>query len=535
MAFPRFEPDIEPSSVGMRWSTYKMRFNNFLVASTGKNISEIDDGVKKAKLLYCVGERAFEMYETVQRDTDTYEDVIKAFDQMFISQINTEYEKYVFSQAKQHRDEPFDAFVSRLRLLAKNCGYGDELENEIKSRIIQGCYSEQLRVKALTDNPSPVDLIKLGRSMEAASRQAQDISEQKWRGGGRVSAIRSTNRWRDEQNIHHEERVSCKNCGFFHIEGECPAYGKQCYNCEKYNHYARKCRNNSSSIREDRISLLTTENKTPSDGYVFGIREQRPIAKNLPTTRISINGNSKIEAYIDTCSTVNVISESTFRRLRVKPYLRPVQTRVWNYYGGIPIKFIGQFEGTISWGCKSIQTTIAVVRGERENILSYDTCDRLGIVRIRTKFVHQENKLKRFILKDGKHKFKISEEKHKQYEKEKKKVSREIYGSMVRVQPKEEENSNDKTRESVEISDPTEKQTGSTATSEQQLRITKQEADLKSTDGRKLENVSKASNNGNNRNNGNPSEFQPRRTIRTTKPVKPIIVDPFKKSYDEAT
>ena len=30
------------------------------------------------------------------------------------------------------------------------------------------------------------------------------------------------------------------NCGFQHSKGRCPAYGKRCMNCSKYNHFAEQ-------------------------------------------------------------------------------------------------------------------------------------------------------------------------------------------------------------------------------------------------------------------------------------------------------
>ncbi|CAI5669105.1 unnamed protein product [Oreochromis niloticus] len=35
---------------------------------------------------------------------------------------------------------------------------------------------------------------------------------------------------------------NCKRCGTKHASRQCPAYGKQCKNCGKMNHFARMCR-----------------------------------------------------------------------------------------------------------------------------------------------------------------------------------------------------------------------------------------------------------------------------------------------------
>jgi Retrotransposon gag protein len=35
---------------------------------------------------------------------------------------------------------------------------------------------------------------------------------------------------------------NCGNCGLQHAQGQCPAYGNECYHCKKRGHYARSCR-----------------------------------------------------------------------------------------------------------------------------------------------------------------------------------------------------------------------------------------------------------------------------------------------------
>lgn len=60
--FACFDPDTEISVAGLRWRKYKIRFENYMVAKTGKKFEAIEDSVKRASLLHHVGERVFEMY-----------------------------------------------------------------------------------------------------------------------------------------------------------------------------------------------------------------------------------------------------------------------------------------------------------------------------------------------------------------------------------------------------------------------------------------------------------------------------------------
>ncbi len=46
-------------------------------------------------------------------------------DGFYAKAVNADFEKYTFSLAGQARNEPFDAFVNRLRVLSTNCGFND--------------------------------------------------------------------------------------------------------------------------------------------------------------------------------------------------------------------------------------------------------------------------------------------------------------------------------------------------------------------------------------------------------------------------
>jgi hypothetical protein len=72
-----------------------------------------------------------------------------ALDGIFAKASNTDFEKYKFMQAKQSRDEAFDVFVNRLRMLAANCDFAYK-QSDFSLRIIQGCHSKSSQVKALT-------------------------------------------------------------------------------------------------------------------------------------------------------------------------------------------------------------------------------------------------------------------------------------------------------------------------------------------------------------------------------------------------
>ncbi|RNA00438.1 RNA-directed DNA polymerase [Brachionus plicatilis] len=215
------------------------------------------------------------MYKTKEESKHKYTDMIRVLDEFFVPQVNPEYEKFIFANAKQSRSEPFDAFVNRLRLLANGCQF-NEPESMIKSKIIQGCLSDQLRQRALSDKNMTLDrLIEEGRAMEASRLQAKQME-----GGHEVVAA------------------------------------------------------------------------------------------------------IDMELFIDTCSSMNVISESMYNSIKDKPKLRKVNCTVYGYQNPVPISFVGEFRAKIEYGNKLIEADVAVVKGNERCLIGFEAADRLGVVKI---------------------------------------------------------------------------------------------------------------------------------------------------------
>lgn len=170
MEFPQFKPDVDTSSVGPRWTQYKERFENFMIAKHQKEISKIENLVLKASFLHVVGPKVYEMYKSVAKKEDKYEEVIQKIDSFFKTQIHEEFEKFIFSRAHQEKDEPFEAFVNRLRVLGQHCGFAN-LDAEVKSKAIQGCIDEELQLLGITKVYTPAQFFDLGCKMESLSNK----------------------------------------------------------------------------------------------------------------------------------------------------------------------------------------------------------------------------------------------------------------------------------------------------------------------------------------------------------------------------
>ena len=119
----------------------------------------------------------------------------------------------------------------------------------------------------------------------------------------------------------------CFYCGGrFPHEKSCPAKGKQCELCQKYNHFSKFCRskiqfeskfkkknNKLQKCQAERQSSSKDSTNTSSDElFLLDITSSEKVVK--PNTKILLN-NTKIRMTVNTGASINVIDKDTFSLL----------------------------------------------------------------------------------------------------------------------------------------------------------------------------------------------------------------------------
>ena len=170
----RFSPPFDvhlDSNAGPRWTKWLTRFERLIV---GMNITDATQ--KRALLLHYAGPDVNDIFETLPdtgEDKD-YKKAVECLNAYFVPKVNTIYEEYQFRQAKQRSNESLASYHTRLRQLAKQCGFTD-VDKEIRTQIVFSCTSHKLRLRALREDLSLTALLEVGRVNEITDQQARDI------------------------------------------------------------------------------------------------------------------------------------------------------------------------------------------------------------------------------------------------------------------------------------------------------------------------------------------------------------------------
>ncbi|XP_035220342.1 uncharacterized protein LOC118193371 [Stegodyphus dumicola] len=213
--------------------------------------------VKVALFLNAAGEEAVEVFNTLNLSTGdqgNYEKVLERFEAFTTPRTNVVVERFLFNKRKQEEGELFDCFVTDLKKLVKSCEFGEQSDSVIRDRIVLGVSDASLQERMLRENNLSLEkAIELGKAAELSKARAQTLREhnvdsvtrgkvkQHLAGGANAAlAVRKHRGWRDDTS--NTETSLCKKCNRHHVNGQCPAYGKKCFNCGKLNHFSTMCR-----------------------------------------------------------------------------------------------------------------------------------------------------------------------------------------------------------------------------------------------------------------------------------------------------
>ena len=175
--------------------------------------------------------------------------LFKKFDEYCRAKQNVTMERYKFNMRNQGKDETVNQFITALRLLAKNCTFGPLEDEMIRGRLVCGIISERVKGRLLREQELSLDkAMMICQVEEASSKQMKLFSDEEPEQV--VQALKQTSlqakpgrtKPQDKEPQEANGQRSCGNCGFTHRRSQCPALGKKCYQCGRWNHFAHMCR-----------------------------------------------------------------------------------------------------------------------------------------------------------------------------------------------------------------------------------------------------------------------------------------------------
>ena len=254
------------------------------------------------------------------------------------------------------------------------------------------------------------DVNRQVREMKTEPRVVENIGrvENRKTPNYRPQRTRSTNR-KQNQPREKSKQSKCRNCGYDHSKQDhCPAFGKRCNKCNKWNHFGAVCQSSSDKTQyrpkpeyrgkdyanKKRIKRAEEkEDSTSSDDEYF----EKAVKSSLSAKNISDTGNDKktitvilddvdMKAEPDSGADVNLMDEHQFKtlsnRTKNKITLKPSKARLNTLQHELKVK--GEFSTIIRNQTCGKEARFIVVYGRIHSppLVCRDSLIQLGMMKI---------------------------------------------------------------------------------------------------------------------------------------------------------
>lgn len=354
---------------------------------------------------------------------DTYGKLKQKLDDYFTPRKNKHHARYLFLKTKMHDGETTAAYAARVREKAVECDFGTTLDDRILEHMIQTMSNTTLIQRAIGKGWNLNQLLSEATQLEDVRLQVADMNTD-----DKHDHIHKLHRQKPaKQGQGAKTQQPCAYCGMTgrHPAGrDCPAYGKRCNKCNRFNHFASVCKSSAQTHNRDARrkpfgkkqwkaqpnvkKTMTSEQQsdTSSDeGFMQHMKQAKIIIKKVggKNKRVTVQiANLDAQVEIDSGADVNVIDEHQFKalvhRAEEKLTLKPTEITLHTLQTELDVK--GEFHTTVRNTTRGVKTQFIVIRGKMDSLplIGRDTATALGMLEIRPDgSLKDENHLKSVI------------------------------------------------------------------------------------------------------------------------------------------
>ena len=336
-----------------------------------------EDLVRVSTLLSVIGEDAVKAFDTFVwsegQKEDSIKDVLTKFDEYCEHRTQVIYERYRFNNRKREAGESISAYVTELRVIAKNCAHDEiTLDEILRDRLVLGVRDEKVRERLLRVNDLTLSkAIDICKAAEQTSQQLKIIASGTEEA---VGAIKTENK--NDQGLNSRKRPECRFCGYHHANRQCPAYGQTCRKCGQKNHFQSKCRSTTPHVNT--VEEVTEE--------VFRISQVGSGSHAMITMEVGKpSSKSQVTFKLDTGAECNLLSLKDHRRVTGDVNLKQVNRCSHKFiktYTNERYRKMGSTELPIWRHGKKNVLLFSITEDDLPPLLSYSTCIELGLVTI---------------------------------------------------------------------------------------------------------------------------------------------------------
>ncbi|XP_054281188.1 uncharacterized protein K02A2.6-like [Macrosteles quadrilineatus] len=252
------------------WHSWRNRFQRY---RRGCGLDSTYDARQIDVLLFTMGSRSEDIFDSFSPKPNTYDEALRAFDAYFVPRRNIIYERTKFLRHKQGSD-PSEKFITDLHGLAKTCAWGELNDEMVLLVLIIGMKDEALSDRLQLDSQLTLEkAINTLRQHEELERQKRELANTNVfmvnQTSIQVGKTSLSERAGEQKFTEDAMRKKCRKCGYnWHGSlAECPARKAKCDKCSEIGHFFRCCPSREKWMRKNKNVVKEIEQQDSDSGY----------------------------------------------------------------------------------------------------------------------------------------------------------------------------------------------------------------------------------------------------------------------------
>lgn len=311
-------------------------------------------------------------------------------------------ENYRFHLRKQKDDESVQDYVSALRKLSINCGFGNYLSTALRNQLVFGLRSERIQSRLLEMSNLTLDkAVQMAASLELSIKDAAQLhnkqsssvtvnhvhhcgnakSKPKNAGGNGANAKGSNTSTQSNSSttaMATGTERKCYRCGSKeHMANKCKHVSTVCNYCKVKGHLQAVCSKKLKNNGNHQTHAIEVDDICKTSALdIFQLNLNNEISSKFLLNLIVDNVRMNFE--IDTGSPVSIINLNQKRAYFTNSKVFPTKLRL-STYCGTALKVIGLIEVEVQFEHKKQSLPLYVVDADRHALLGRGWIGKLGI------------------------------------------------------------------------------------------------------------------------------------------------------------
>ena len=161
------------------WRNWKRKFQSYLLVS---GLSEKDEKLQLAAFVKGLDSDALDVYNAVhfndEADRKSFKKTFELMENHYVGELNIVYERFMFFQRSQGKDESFQSYLTAVQKLVGTCDFKDLRDDMIRDRIVCGIANITTQRQLLQKKNLTLEgCIELCRTAEASATYIERMHE----------------------------------------------------------------------------------------------------------------------------------------------------------------------------------------------------------------------------------------------------------------------------------------------------------------------------------------------------------------------